>query len=65
MKLIIQKIFGKCKYHGWFLYPRKFRTRTAYFDEKKNWDIGCKRCIKESNEYWDEMWKEYYHSIRG
>jgi DNA-directed RNA polymerase subunit M/transcription elongation factor TFIIS len=39
----------------------KYRLQhTAYADENSNWKYLCPDCQNESNEYWDEQWKEYY-----
>lgn len=37
------------------------RQRTAYVD-CDNMETLCPKCQKEADEYWDEMWNEYYCS---
>jgi len=39
---------------------RKHRQPTAYVEDKLNWVRLCPKCAKYNNEYWQEMWDEYY-----
>lgn len=39
-----------------------FHAHTAYHKTISNYHVHCPDCIKESDEHWDEMWKEYYSS---
>jgi hypothetical protein len=39
------------------------RQHTAYVNEASNWSFLCDPCQKEADEYWDDMWTEYYHSV--
>lgn len=39
------------------------RQRTAYVDDARNWVTLCKRCHKENDAYWDDMWAEYYRGV--
>ncbi len=39
----------------------KNRQRTAYVNSD-NTAILCPKCQKEADEYWDNMWDEYYSS---
>lgn len=59
---VANKIFGYCHEHGWFMYPKKFRMNTAYVKEEANYSFGCKYCQKESFEYYQELWDNYYSS---
>ena len=36
------------------------RQRTQYVDDKENFKALCPECQKNEDEYWDEMWKDYY-----
>jgi hypothetical protein len=38
------------------------RQRTSYVDGESNWATLCPDCQEEADEYWEEMWKEYYSS---
>jgi len=38
----------------------KYRQNTFYPNENDNWVVLCKLCRKENDEYWAEMWREYY-----
>ena len=60
----IKKIFGYCEIHGWFMYPKKFRANTSYENDSLNFEVGCKFCKEESDEYWNSMWEDY-NSSRG
>ena len=33
---------------------------TAYVDEESNWAVLCAECQEEADEYWNDMWAEYY-----
>ncbi len=37
-----------------------YHQRTMYEKEEDNWVTLCESCKEENDEYWDEMWKEYY-----
>lgn len=39
------------------------RQNTAYQDNKSNYCCLCNQHADENDEYWDEMWKEYYYSV--
>ena len=56
----ILRILGFCPQHGLFKYPKRFRMNTQYVDDASNYMVGCKDCKTESDEYWDERWREYY-----
>lgn len=36
------------------------RQGSAYIEDKYNWACLCPECQKLANEYWKEMWNEYY-----
>jgi hypothetical protein len=38
----------------------KYRQNTFYENEDDNWVTLCEYCRKENDEYWEEMWREYY-----
>lgn len=41
----------------------KFRRQnTACIYEKSNWVVLCDECYRENEEYWAEMWDNYYSS---
>jgi len=53
----------KCEYCG---NPgaTKRKCRTMYADDTKNVDpVLCDECATGYNEYWDEMWAEYYSGL--
>jgi len=39
------------------------RQRTHYEDDSLNWFTGCKACKEENDDYWDDMWAEYYSDL--
>ena len=36
------------------------QQRTAYVDEESNFATLCPQCQELEDEFWDEMWSEYY-----
>ena len=36
------------------------RQNTAYADDELNFAVLCDECQKETHEYWQERWEEYY-----
>lgn len=40
------------------------RQNTAYVEDALNWQTLCDSCQEEANEYWSEMWAQYYSEIR-
>ena len=38
------------------------RQRTLYNDEEENFVNLCEICEKENDEYWQDMWEEYYRN---
>lgn len=36
------------------------RQNTKYAQEERNWVVACEECFKEIEEYWAEMWEDYY-----
>ena len=51
-------LYGPCFCRG----HRRVQN-TAYVDEKKNWVFLCDTCMEANDEYWNEMWREYYGSV--
>jgi hypothetical protein len=41
------------------------RQNTAYVDDERNWKVLCDKCQEDNDEYWNEMWKDYYDMLRG
>jgi hypothetical protein len=39
-----------------------FRQNTAYIDEERNWTHLCSECQIVNDEYWSDMWSDYYSS---
>lgn len=51
-------MYGPCDSN---LPTQKVACRTRYYNEESNKSpIMCEYCAKAYNEYWDEMWSEYY-----
>ena len=51
-------------FDGWcFHIGKKRRQRTAYYDDELNWVFMCDECMKYNNEYWNDMWNEYYSQV--
>lgn len=42
---------------------KKRRQRTAYVDDELNWIFLCNDCMKYNQEYWNEMWNDYYRQV--
>lgn len=38
------------------------RMMTAYNDEESNWTNQCDSCMEETQDYWADMWLDYYRS---
>ena len=58
---IVRRLFGYCPGCGrWFKYPRRRRQSTQYHDEESNYVTCCSDCFEEVEEYWAELWDEYY-----
>lgn len=59
-----QKLFGYCPCcEKWFRRVRTLRQATQYIDDDQNWFTGCKKCDEQNDEYWADMWEQYYGSI--
>jgi len=41
------------------------RQLTAYVDDESNYSTLCDECQDETDEYWKDMWNEYYSMVRG
>jgi len=41
---------------------KKRRQNTAYVDDEANFSILCDDCQQQADEYWKDMWDEYYAS---
>ena len=39
------------------------RQNTQYVDDERNWVFLCNECNKRNEEYWADMWREYYASV--
>lgn len=39
------------------------RQMTAYANDASNYAWACDPCQKDLNEYWDEMWRDYYAGV--
>jgi len=40
-----------------------YHQRTRYVEEDRNWVTLCPVHRKENDEYWDDMWAEYYSGL--
>ncbi len=49
----------KCEHCGAMTASRN-RQRTAYENDESNFATLCPTCQREADEYWSEMWNEYY-----
>lgn len=45
-----------------YRYGKVRRQRTSYHDDKLNFERYCPKHQKQADEYWDDMWNEYYNS---
>lgn len=61
---LFQRIFGYCPCCGkWFRRVRTERRITRYIDDESNWLTACRECQDHDDEYWSDMWEQYYGSI--
>lgn len=61
MQTLFRRCDGKdCRCDGGWAYFAAINT--AYHDEMSNYMFGCKNCHAETNEYYDELWAEYWSS---
>ena len=60
-----QVITGYCPWCERYFRHRVITTRrnTAYVDVASNWMTGCKECRKEDDEYFAELWNDYYSGL--
>lgn len=49
---------GRCL----FAYPKTVKLGTMYGDEKSNYYTRCGFAIENINDYYDELWEDYYSS---
>ena len=58
-------LFGYCPHcERWFRWSVKTQRRhTQYCEEASNWLTACKDCHYEDDEYFDDLWEQYYSSI--
>lgn len=50
----------KCDFPDCEMPATRRRQRTSYVDDEMNFAILCEEHHKENDEYWYEMWEEYY-----
>ena len=62
---IIQKLFGYCPCcERYFRFGVKTQRRaTAYVNEDLNWLTACRVCHEDDDEYYADLWEQYYGSI--
>jgi hypothetical protein len=64
-RTIFQKLFGYCpcceRYFRWQVKTQ--RRNTAYCDESQNWLTACNECQRQDEEYFADLWEQYYSSI--
>lgn len=60
-----KKILGYCPWCcRYFRYGVRFHRRhTSYVDERNNWMTACSECRYNDDEYYDDLWNQYYSSI--
>lgn len=52
----------KCD-HCNLLGGERYRQNTQYVEEDRNWVTLCPKCRKENDEYWSQMWSDYYSDV--
>lgn len=61
---ILRYLFGYCEdCRHWFVYPRTRRRNTQYHNDEDNYVRNCKVCFDRQEEYWADMWAEYYGGL--
>jgi protein-arginine kinase activator protein McsA len=38
----------------------RYHQNTKFVDEERNWVTLCPPCAEENDEYWADMWSQYY-----
>ena len=41
----------------------RYRMNTQYYNDEQNYAILCPECQKACDDYWADMWAEYYETI--
>jgi hypothetical protein len=44
---------------------KRRRQYTAYVKDELNWVFMCDECARINDEYWQEMWQDYYNVVGG
>ena len=62
---VIKRLLGYCpcceRYFRWPVTTK--RRNTQYVEESANYLTACKECHKLDDEYFDDLWNQYYSSI--
>lgn len=60
---LLKNPLGKCPCCGrYFVYPCREHRNTAYVDSESNYMYACKDCHEQDDEYYQELWNDYYSS---
>ena len=61
----VEVLFGYCpccgRYFRWSV--KTLHRNTRYCEEADNWLTACKKCQEEDDEYFSDLWEQYYGSI--
>ena len=60
MAIWIRYKTARCQHCGCFGAKRQHQN-TAYCDEDSNYLTLCKDCQQEADNYYDELWTDYYN----
>jgi hypothetical protein len=42
---------------------KRRRQNTQYCDDEMNWVVLCDECMKWNDQYWKDMWSDYYSDV--
>lgn len=63
-KFLISKMnAGLCNFADCFEFGKRRRQLTQYADDHLNWDCLCCDHQDEVDEYWIDMWSDYYSRV--
>lgn len=65
MGLMLKKLFGYCPCcNRYFRWPvTRQRRASQYVNDEANFLVACKECHELDDEYFNDLWQQYYSSI--
>lgn len=59
---LMNERWKRCQHCGCWGAER-YRQNTCYVDEEHNWVTLCPPCQEANDEYWADMWSDYYSGL--